>query len=113
MLADLWFVGIGGIALVLAGYYLRVSTGWVAIESTGIRTSRLIRGRFVPWSAVKAITPGTYTGKGGGITLARLSTIGGRSFILPTPRTTFPHGDSAFFKDIRRLQARAHAASWQ
>lgn len=102
---DWWWLSLSAVFLMIAAYYLRASTGWVVIEPLGLRTSRIVRGRFIAWSDVRSITERTYVGKGGSVTVARLQTVHGRTLILPVPRTVSALGEGAFHRDIRRLQS--------
>lgn len=102
---DLWFAGFASLMWATALYYLRVAYGWVLVDATRLRTSRLIRGRSVQWNAVQSVSTRTYYGRGGGVTVVKVRTTRGRTFTLPAPRTTLYH-DREFDKAVRNLQSR-------
>src|SRR5262245_45421588 len=85
--ADQWFVGFASLLWAIALYYLRVAYGWVEVDDTGLRTSRLVRGRSIRWTDVQRITTRTYHGRGGSVTVVKVHTKRGRVFLLPAPRT--------------------------
>jgi hypothetical protein len=103
---DLWLAGCGTVLFwAIAGYYLRVAYGWVELDPAGVRTSRLIRGRFVQWTEIQRLTTRTYTGRAGRVTVVKVHTTSGHTFLLPAPRTT-AREDQEFSDALRHLQSR-------
>lgn len=101
-----WFYG--GWAVLMMGvalYYLRIAYGWVELDHHGIRTSRLLRGRAIPWAEVEDFTVRRYRGHGGGVTVVKVHTTAGRSYFLPVPRTT-QWNDPGFAQAVDDLRAR-------
>jgi hypothetical protein len=71
--------------------------------------SRIFRGRSIPWAQVERVTTRRYKGKGGGVTVAKVHTVTGRTYFLPAPRTTAPYDDPEFYRTVRYLQGRAQS----
>jgi hypothetical protein len=88
----------------LAGYYLRVAFGWVQIGPAGLRTSRLWRGRHLPWQEITGLDTTTWYGKGSDLTVARIHLRSGRTYYLPAPRTTTPATAATFDRQFRQLR---------
>jgi hypothetical protein len=97
------FASLGALLLGIAAYYARVAYGWVVADRAGLRTSRLVLGRHIPWANLVSVTTDTYFGKAGTVTVVKVHIVRGRRIHLPAPRTTLGW-DREFDKATRRLQ---------
>ncbi len=90
--------------LAVVPYYVRTAHGWVAFEPGGLRTSRLLRGRFIPWTDINDMRQRTYRGRAGHVTVVTVHTTGGKTYRLPAPRSTVS-GDAGFDRSVGNLRA--------